>query len=83
MEDKGIKVTSSVNIEVTKGERVYVFSIPAGAPFGECFDAAFESMDVIKGWHEKAQETLKESRPADATDGTEVKEEDVEVIKVA
>jgi len=76
MEDKGLKITSSVNIEIVKGDRRFVFIIPAGAPFGECFDAAFESMDVIKGWHEKAQEKMKESRPVDI----DSKEQDVEVV---
>ena len=82
MEDKNLKVTSSVNIEVTKCGRVYVFSIPAGAPFGECFDAAFESMDVIKGWHEKAQEKLKESRPVDAEDAKKEANTSVEKVEI-
>ena len=65
MEDKGLKVTYSVNIEVTKGDRKYVFSIPAGAPFGESFDAAFQAMEVISNWHETAKAKIKESRPKD------------------
>jgi len=65
MEDKEFKVTSSVNIEVVKGERRYVFSVPAGAPFGESFDAAFQAMDVISNWHKKAQEQMKAARPDD------------------
>ncbi len=43
MEDKEFKVTSSVNIEVVKGERRYVFSVPAGAPFGESFGCCIPS----------------------------------------
>jgi len=78
MEDNGFKVTSSVNIEVVKGERRYVFSIPAGAPFGESFDAAFQAMDVISGWHSKAQEKIKASRPND--DVEEAKEEVTETV---
>jgi len=65
MEDKGLKITSSVNIEVTKEDRKYIFSIPAGAPFGESFDAAFKAMEVIASWHESAKEKMKESRPKD------------------
>jgi len=65
MSNKELKITSSVNIEIDKGDRKYVFSIPAGAPFGESFDAAFQAMEVVSGWHEKAKEKIKDSRPND------------------
>ena len=65
MEDKGLKITSTVNIEVMKEDRKYIFSIPAGAPFGESFDAAFQAMEVIASWHESAKAKMKESRPND------------------
>ena len=73
MEDKEFKVTSSVNIEVVKGDRRYVFSVPVGAPFGESYDAAFQAMDVISTWHAKAQDQMKAARPND--DVAEVAEE--------
>jgi len=62
---KDLSVTSVVNIEVVRDDRRYVFSIPAGAPFGESFDAAFEALDIISGWYKKAQDKMKESRPQD------------------
>lgn len=65
MSEKDMKVTSNVNIEIVKEDRRYVFSIPAGAPFGESFDAVFRTMEVISGWHDKAKEKIKESRPDD------------------
>jgi len=71
MENKGLKITSSVQIEVIKEDRKYIFSIPAGAPFGESFDAAFQAMEVISGWHESAKEKMKESRPKDEKEEVE------------
>jgi hypothetical protein len=75
MEDKDLKIISSVNIEVIKNDRRYVFSIPAGAPFGESFDAAFQAMEVISGWHDNAKAKLKESRPEEEEKAEEVKAE--------
>ncbi len=65
MEEKELTITSSVNIEINKGDRKYVFMIPAGSPFGESFDAAFQAMEVVSGWHEKAKDKIKDSRPND------------------
>lgn len=67
MEEKknSLDVKTNVTIEVTKEDRVYRFSIPAGAPFGESFDAAFEALEMIRGWYDKAQEKMKENRPKD------------------
>ena len=74
MVNKEVKITSSIDIEVQKGERRYVFSIPAGSPFGESYDVAIQAMDVIRGWAEQSQAKIKESRPADI-------EEPVEIVK--
>lgn len=78
MEDKDLKIISSVNIEIKKEDRRYVVSVPAGAPFGEAFDAVFKAMDVISGWHEKAKAQIKESRPTD--EKVEVEEEATEIV---
>lgn len=42
-------------INITKNEREYRFSIPIGAPFGEAYDAAFEALRKVV---QKSQESL-------------------------
>lgn len=37
-----------VQIEIQKGERVYTFQMPVGAPVGEALDAAFDVLDELR-----------------------------------
>lgn len=48
-----------VNLEVKKGERTFVFSMPIGAPFGEAYDAAFTVLNEIMEMSKKAVEQAK------------------------
>ena len=68
----GVSIKTHVTIEVDRNGKVYRFSIPAGAPFGESFDAAFEALDIISTWQKKAKENAKDIKPAD--DNNEEKE---------
>jgi len=48
-----------INLEVTKGEHKFVFSMPVGSPFGEAYDAAFSILNEIMGMSKKAVEQAK------------------------
>jgi hypothetical protein len=58
-----MNVKTSISIEITKDERVYSFVMPAGAPFGQAYDAAFEILQQIVEFSKKAADSAK---PADA-----------------
>jgi len=47
------------NLEVKKGERTFIFSMPVGSPFGEAYDAAFEVLAEIQKMSAKAVESSK------------------------
>jgi len=70
-----------INIEIAKGDRLYRVGIPSGAPFGESFDALFEAMEIVKGWHEKAQLQLKESRPVDLAEPVQTEPVEAELVE--
>jgi hypothetical protein len=60
-----MEVKSQVLLEVKKNDRVYTFSLPMGAPFGECYDACFESLQKIL---ELAQQSAEKARPQESND---------------
>lgn len=37
-----MNLKSCVVIEITKNERLYTFTMPVGAPFGEAYDVAYQ-----------------------------------------
>jgi len=55
-----MNLRSMVTVEIIKNERTYTFSIPVGAPFGEAYDAANETMlavlDMAKNNAEQAKQ---------------------------
>lgn len=53
-------IKSYVDVEVKKGDRVYHFFMPVGAPFGEAYDAAFEALTNIT---ELAKQAVENARP--------------------
>lgn len=65
-------VKSNIVVEVSKpygdkGEsRTYSFIIPIGAPFGEAFDAAFETLSAVLDLSKKAIEDAKKNAPESA-----------------
>jgi hypothetical protein len=42
-----MEIKSVLKFEVTKNERTYSFSVPAGAPYGETYDAIFGFLNQI------------------------------------
>lgn len=65
-----MNVKSYIDIEIVKNERVYHFFMPVGAPFGEAYDAAFESLTSITEMAKNAVEMAKpkdeEGKPVEA-----------------
>jgi len=56
-----------VQLEVEKNGRIFIFLMPIGAPFGECYDAAFECasqiLEMAKEAAEKANKQAKTPPP--------------------
>lgn len=53
------KQVGKVVIESEKGDSVYSFVMPIGAPLGECYDAAFEVLGEIIAMSKDAYERNK------------------------
>ena len=51
-----------INLEVTKGERTFTFSMPVGSPYGEAYDAAFEVLSEILKMSKKAVEATDQKK---------------------
>ena len=63
-----MNLKSAVIIEVEKNERKYSFSMPVGAPYGECYDAAFEVLKSVVELSTQALNNL-EQKKADQPQG--------------
>jgi len=61
---------SYVNMEVKKSDRTYHFFMPIGAPYGEAYDAAFETLVSITDMAKQAREN---ARPKDKVEDKEAK----------
>lgn len=46
--NENLTVTSAINFEVTKNERLFRFYMPMGSPLGEAYDACFEVLQRIQ-----------------------------------
>ena len=57
---------SVVSVEVKKNDRIFQFLMPVGAPFGECYDACFETLNKIAELSKEAAEAAKQPTPANA-----------------
>jgi len=66
-------VKSLLSIEVVKENRTYKFYIPAGAPYGETYDALFTCLENVAEMQKLSIEQLKKQNPiAQASTPTEV-----------
>ena len=61
---------SVILLEVVKNERTYRFEMPIGAPYGECYDVAFQVLGKIS---ELSKEAVEKVAPTE--DKAEVVEE--------
>lgn len=61
-------ITSNVILEVTKNERKYRFEMPVGAPFGECYDAAFEVLNKVSELAKQASDKMKPNSTETSTE---------------
>jgi len=59
MEKATVEQKAVVNLEIKKGERTYVFTMPIGSPFGEAYDAAFNVLNEILEMSKKAADQAK------------------------
>jgi hypothetical protein len=66
IEEIFMAVKAFVCVEVVKGERVYSFSIPVGAPYGEAYDAVAEAKATVFDLLQKSQEADKEKESSEA-----------------
>ncbi len=60
-----METKTQVIIEVKKGDNTFSYHMPAGSPFGQAYDAAFEILQKLIEYSQKATETLKP--PAEET----------------
>ena len=60
-----MNLKSFVDIEIVKGERTYHFLMPVGAPFGEAYDASFETLSAITDMAKQAAEQAKPKEGAE------------------
>lgn len=56
-------VKTTISIEITKNDRVFSFNMPVNSPFGEAYDACYETLLQIVEFSKKAAE---ERKPADS-----------------
>ena len=55
-----IKSFGTFNLEFQKEERVYRFTLPYGAPYGEAYDAAFQFLNKVLEMQNKAVEEMQQ-----------------------
>lgn len=61
-----MEIKNCVEFSSKKGDRVYSFHVPAGAPFGEIYDVAFEILNqAVKYAQEAAAQAAPKEIPAD------------------
>ena len=74
---------SVVTVEVEKNEFLYTFSMPAGRPLQECYDACAEVSKEIVEFSQQLQEQDKKNAEAakEAGETPEVVEGEVDVSK--
>lgn len=61
-----MEIKNCIEFSSTKGERVYSFHVPAGSPFGEIYDVAFEILSqAVKYAQEAAAQAAPKEIPTD------------------
>ena len=73
---KDISLTTSVNLNVKINDNTYIYSIPAGAPFGETYDALIKSLGIVKEWIDKSHDKVQEGSSANKDKSINAKKED-------
>jgi hypothetical protein len=58
-------VKTFVTIEIRKNDRVFSFNMPAGSPFGEAYDACYETLGHIIEFSQKAAEQARQAQTED------------------
>ena len=48
-----------INLEITKGDHTFVFSMPVGAPLGSAYDASAEVLNAILEMAKQAADNVK------------------------
>lgn len=61
-----MNVKNVVVIEIEKGDFVFSFSMPVGAPFGQAYDAAFEVLQQILEFSQKAADQVRQNNAENA-----------------
>jgi len=61
-------IKSFIAIEVTKNDRLYQFFIPAGAPYGETYDALFKCLEDVSEMQKLSIEQAKSQNPNNSTE---------------
>ena len=56
-------IKSMLMIEVTKNDRLYQFFIPAGAPYGETYDALFQCLEDVTEMQKISIDQIKNQNP--------------------
>lgn len=65
----GVDIQSCLDFKVVKGDRVYNFNMPMGAPLGEAFDAVFTVLEKVRELSNAAVEKAAQSvEPQEAED---------------
>lgn len=54
-----MQLNNVVEIKIVKNDRAYCFYLPGGAPIGEAYDAAFETLQKITDLAKESAEKLK------------------------
>lgn len=62
-----MNVQSMVVIEIERNGRLYTFSMPVGAPYGEAYDAAFEALQSVL---DMARQSAERARPVEVDNET-------------
>ena len=68
-------IKSVVHIEIEKNDRVYVFSMPFGSPYGEAYDTCFEMSSQIMQMAKDAQSRLEEARKNERDELSKIEDE--------
>jgi len=59
-------INSVLVIEIKKENRTYTFTMPAGAPIGEAYDAGHQYLEAIL---KMASDASQKAKPRDITEG--------------
>jgi len=71
-----LTIKTEVICVIEKGDNVYRFSMPVGAPFGEAYDAAFDVLEKVQGLAHDAVKNVRDAREKGGAQDAESSEED-------